>query len=163
MAKGAAVTTSCVNERDGASKPLLTHRKRIRRRQNRRRAILPGSSMEGVPRRPVWRKRDPHSGFRTKPENLIGDVKRRGTSGSNREAESIDASIRVFVRWHEPDDRAAICPVEASPQVGEGVVHRPKLNPANLHQRASRKNCSNSPRNSSGGPSRPSDITGVAT
>ena len=46
-------------------------------------------------RRPVWRGRDSHSGFRTELENLIGDVKRKGTSGSNREAESIDASIRV--------------------------------------------------------------------
>ena len=46
-------------------------------------------------RRPVWRRRDSHSGFRTELENLIGDVKRKDTSGSNREAESIDASIRV--------------------------------------------------------------------
>ena len=46
-------------------------------------------------RRPVWRRRDSHSGCRTELENLIGDVKRKGTSGSNREAESIDALIRV--------------------------------------------------------------------
>jgi len=45
--------------------------------------------------RPVWRRRDSHSGSRTELENLIGDVKRKGTSGSNREAESIDALIRV--------------------------------------------------------------------
>jgi hypothetical protein len=31
------------------------------------------------------------------------------------------------------------------------------------HHRTSEKNCSNNPRNSSGGPSRPSDITGAAT
>jgi len=45
--------------------------------------------------RPVWRRRESHSGSRTELENLIGDVKRKGTSGSNREAESIDALIRV--------------------------------------------------------------------
>ena len=45
-------------------------------------------------RRPVWRRRDSHSGFRTELENLIGDVKRKGTSGSNREAESTDAPAR---------------------------------------------------------------------
>jgi len=44
---------------------------------------------------PVWRRRDCHSGFRTELESLIGDVKRKGTSGNNREAESIDALIRV--------------------------------------------------------------------
>src|SRR6201993_5474112 len=62
-----------------ASKPPLTCRKPIRRRQNRRRAILPGSawkvsyllSMWG----PVWRRRDSHSGFRTERENLAGDAK----------------------------------------------------------------------------------------
>src|SRR5262249_57826542 len=32
-----------------------------------------------------------------------------------------------------------------------------------LDHRTSEKNCSNNPRSSSGGPSRPSDITGVAT
>jgi hypothetical protein len=35
------------------------------------------------------------SGFRTELESLIGDVKRKGASGNNREAESIDAPIRV--------------------------------------------------------------------
>src|SRR5271165_4254950 len=81
-----------------ASKPLLTHRKRIRRRQNRRRANLPGRTWKVSYLlsmwRPVWRRRDSHSGSRTELENLIGDVKRKGTSGSNREAESIDAPIR---------------------------------------------------------------------
>jgi hypothetical protein len=45
--------------------------------------------------RPVWRRRDSHSGFRTELERLVGDAKRKGTSGYNREAESIDASISV--------------------------------------------------------------------
>src|SRR5713101_8260450 len=47
--------------------------------------------------RPVWRRRDSHSGFRTELENLIGDVKRKGTSGSNREAESIDAPQAIAI------------------------------------------------------------------
>src|SRR6516162_7017764 len=90
-----------------ASKPLLTHRKRIRRRQNRRRASLPGTAWKIAyllsMRRPVCRRRDSHAGFRTELENLIGDVKRKGTSGSNREAESIDAPIRVGL-LHSSDE-----------------------------------------------------------
>ena len=45
-------------------------------------------------RRPVWRRRDSHSGFRTERENLAGDAKGISTSGSNREAESTDAPER---------------------------------------------------------------------
>src|ERR1700746_1332666 len=60
-----------------ASKPLLTHRKPIRRRQNRRRAILPGSAWKVSYLlsmwRPVWRRRDSHSGFLTERENLADD------------------------------------------------------------------------------------------
>src|ERR1700756_1507942 len=81
-----------------ASKPLLTHRKRIRRRQNRGLASLPGSAWKVSYLlsmwRPVWRRRDSHSGFRTERENLAGDAKGEGTSGSNREAESTDAPER---------------------------------------------------------------------
>ena len=43
---------------------------------------------------PVYRRRDSHSGSRTELETLIGDVKGKGTSGSNREAESTDALPR---------------------------------------------------------------------
>jgi len=53
--------------------------------------------------RPVWRRRDSHPGFRTELENLIGDGKRKGTSGNNREAESIDAPIRVGL-LHSSDE-----------------------------------------------------------
>ena len=53
--------------------------------------------------RPVWRRRDSHSGFRMELESLIGDVKRKGTSGNNREAESIDAPIRVGL-LHSSDE-----------------------------------------------------------
>src|ERR1700746_1097939 len=81
-----------------ASKPLLTHRKLIRRRQNRRQARLPGTAWKVSYLlsmwRPVWRRRDSHSGFRTERENLAGDAKGKGTSGDNREAESTDAPER---------------------------------------------------------------------
>src|SRR5438067_13367376 len=81
-----------------ASKPLLTHRKPIRRSQNRRRAILPGLAWKVSYLlsmwRPVWRRRDSHLGFRTERENLAGDAKGKSTSGSNREAESTDAPER---------------------------------------------------------------------
>ena len=32
-------------------------------------------------RRPVYRRRDFHLGFRTEPETLVGDVKGKGASG----------------------------------------------------------------------------------
>ena len=67
-------------------------------------------------RRPVWRRRDSHSGFRTELENLIGDVKRKGTSGSNREAENTDAR------------RGADCPVvvlkRGNARGAKGAGHR---------------------------------------
>ena len=43
---------------------------------------------------PVYRRRDSHPGFRTELENLVGDAKGKGASGSNREAESTDAPAR---------------------------------------------------------------------
>jgi hypothetical protein len=43
---------------------------------------------------PVCRRRDSHSGLRTERENLDGDAKGKGASGSNREAESTDAPAR---------------------------------------------------------------------
>ena len=44
--------------------------------------------------RPVWRRRDSHSGFRMELENLIDDAKGKGTSSTNCEVESTDAPIR---------------------------------------------------------------------
>ena len=43
---------------------------------------------------PVYRRRDSHSGFRTKRENLAGDAKGKDTSGHNRKVESTDAPER---------------------------------------------------------------------
>ena len=45
-------------------------------------------------RHPACRRREARPGFRTERENLTGDAKGKGTSGSNREAESTDAPER---------------------------------------------------------------------
>ena len=42
-------------------------------------------------RHPACRRREARPGSRTERENLPGDAKEKGTSGSNREAESTDA------------------------------------------------------------------------
>ena len=45
-------------------------------------------------RHPVCRQRETRLGSCTERENLAGDAKGKGTSGSNREAESTDALER---------------------------------------------------------------------
>src|SRR6266480_4606774 len=45
-------------------------------------------------RHPAWKRREAQSGSSTERENLAGDAKGKGTSGSNREAESTDAPER---------------------------------------------------------------------
>jgi hypothetical protein len=45
-------------------------------------------------RHPACRQREARSGSGTERENLAGDAKGKGTSGSNREAESTDAPER---------------------------------------------------------------------
>ena len=57
-----------------------------------------GTSSEDVliptERHPACRQREARSGSGTERENLAGDAKGKGTSGSNREAESTDAPER---------------------------------------------------------------------
>src|SRR6266404_2734439 len=57
-----------------------------------------GISLGGVLRRPkrhpACRRREAQLGSCTERENLDGDAKGKGTSGSNREAESTDAPTR---------------------------------------------------------------------
>ena len=57
-----------------------------------------GISLGGVLRRPkrhpACRRREAQLGSCTERENLAGDAKGKGTSGSNREAESTDAPER---------------------------------------------------------------------
>ena len=45
-------------------------------------------------RHPACRRREAQSGSCAERENLAGDAKGKGTSGSNREAESTDAPVR---------------------------------------------------------------------
>ena len=45
-------------------------------------------------RHPACRRREAQPGSCTERENLNGDAKGKGTSGSNREAESTDAPVR---------------------------------------------------------------------
>jgi hypothetical protein len=53
-----------------------------------------GDGMIPTERHPAYRRREPRLGFRTEGENLAGDGKGKGTSGSHREAESTDTPAR---------------------------------------------------------------------
>ena len=57
-----------------------------------------GTSSEDIlrltERHPACRRREARPGFCTERENLAGDAKGKGTSGSNCEAESTDAPAR---------------------------------------------------------------------
>ena len=53
-----------------------------------------GDALRLSKRHPACRRREAQPGFRTERENLAGDAKGKGTSGSNREAESTDAPER---------------------------------------------------------------------
>src|ERR1700732_1372364 len=53
-----------------------------------------GDALRLPKRHPACRRREAQSGSGTERENLAGDGKGKGASGSNREAESTDASER---------------------------------------------------------------------
>src|SRR6202040_484754 len=53
-----------------------------------------GDALRRPKRHPAWRRREAQSGSCTERENLAGDAKGKGASGSNREAESTDAPER---------------------------------------------------------------------
>lgn len=61
-------------------------------------------------RHPAWRRREAQSGSCTEREKLAGDAKGKGTSGSNREAESTDAPERGGLP--HSSDEAGVMPVE---------------------------------------------------
>src|ERR1035441_7592145 len=61
-------------------------------------------------RHPACRQREARSGCRTERENLAGDAKGKGTSGSNRKAESTDAPERGGLL--RSSDEAAVMVVE---------------------------------------------------
>src|ERR1700687_4252893 len=66
-------------------------------------------------RHPACRQREARPGCRTERENLAGDAKGKGTSGSNREAESTDAPERGGLP--RSSDEAGVMPVERRGQV----------------------------------------------
>src|SRR5439155_22002900 len=74
----------------------------------------PGISSEDVliptERHPACRQREARPGSGTERENLTGDAKGKGTSGSNREAESTDAPERGGLP--RSSDDAAVMAVE---------------------------------------------------
>ena len=74
----------------------------------------PGISSEDVliptERHPACRQREVRPGSGTERENLTGDAKGKGTSGSNREAESTDAPERGGLP--RSSDDAAVMAVE---------------------------------------------------
>src|SRR6195256_75628 len=73
-----------------------------------------GISMGDVLRLPKWhpayRRREAQPGSGTERENLDGDAKGKGTSGSNREAESTDAPVRGGLL--RSSEEAGVMPVE---------------------------------------------------
>ena len=73
-----------------------------------------GTSSEDVliptERHPACRQREARSGSGAERENLVGDAKGKGASGSNREAESTDAPARDGLP--RSSDEAAVMAVE---------------------------------------------------
>src|SRR5215216_562244 len=92
-------------------------RKRIRRCQNRGVTRPPGSARgkpEACPSGIRHVGGAKQSGSCTERENLDGDAKGKGTSGSNREAESTDAPARGGLL--RSSDEAGVMPVERREQ-----------------------------------------------
>ena len=77
-----------------------------------------GTSSEDVliptERHPACRQREARSGSGAERENLVGDAKGKGASGSNREAESTDAPERDGLL--RSSDEAGVMPVERREQ-----------------------------------------------
>src|ERR1700694_5152124 len=66
-------------------------------------------------RHPACRRREAQPGSCTERENLIGDAKGKGASGSNRKAESTDAPGRGGLL--RSSDEAGVMPVERRERV----------------------------------------------
>ena len=84
-------------------------------------------------RRPVFRRRDSHSGFCTELGNLIGDVqagpvkekaKGKGTSGHRHEAESTNAPLRL--RLLHSSVEVGVMPMERRKQAIAVVLGQPE-------------------------------------
>src|SRR5260370_31602021 len=74
-----------------------------------------GDALRLHKRHPACRRREAQSGSGTERENLAGDVKGKGASGSNREAESTDAPERGGLPCSS--DEAGVMLVERRGQV----------------------------------------------
>ena len=86
-----------------------------------------GDALRLPKRHPAYRRREAQLGSCTERENLAGDGKGKGTSGSNREAESTDAPERGGLPCSS---------VEASVMLVErrGQVIAVELGPTGLHR-----------------------------
>ena len=90
--------------------------------------ISSGDALILPERHPACRRREAQSGSCTERENLAGDAKGKGTSGSNRKAESTDAPERGGLP--RSSDEAAVMAVErrgGSPTLGQ--VNRQREEP----------------------------------
>src|SRR5712672_3917495 len=74
-----------------------------------------GDALRLPKRHPAWRRREAQSGSCTERENLHGDAKGKGASGSNREAESTDAPVRGGLLRSSVE--AGVMPAERREQV----------------------------------------------
>src|SRR5229473_5234179 len=77
--------------------------------------ICLGDALRLPKRHPAWRRREAQSGSCTERENLHGDAKEKGASGSNREAESTDAPVRGGLPRSSVE--AGVMPAERREQV----------------------------------------------
>src|SRR6266516_5065679 len=99
------------------SEPSMKCRKRIRRCRNRGVTLPPGSARGNPEACPsgIRHVGEAQPGSCTERENLDGDAKGKGTSGSNREAESTDAPARGGLLRSSKE--AGVMPVERRGQV----------------------------------------------
>src|SRR3984893_17349122 len=74
-----------------------------------------GDVLRRPERHPACRRRETQPGSCMERENLIGDAKGKGASGSNREAESTDAPGRGGLL--RSSDEAGVMPVERRERV----------------------------------------------
>ena len=74
-----------------------------------------GDALRLPKRHPACRRREAQPGSCMERENLDGDVKGKGTSGFNREAESTDAPARGGLL--RSSDEAGVMPVERRERV----------------------------------------------
>jgi hypothetical protein len=82
--------------------------------------ISSGDVLRLPERHPACRRREAQSGSCTERENLAGDAKGKGTSGSNREAESTDAPERGGLP--RSSDEAGVMPAEPRGQVTRAEI-----------------------------------------